>query len=361
MQDFTWVDFGTASNKTLKQVAFKTKPQPSFNKQFNLLIDDLNAQHSNGFTNYIFCANEKQAQRFHDIFDDAAQEVHYTTIVFSLHQGFIDEDEKTVCYTDHQIFERYHKFRLKNGYAKKQSITLKELNNLEVGDFVTHMDHGIGRFAGLQKIDVAGNKQEAIKLIYGDRDILYISIHSLHKISKFNGKDGKAPKIYKLGSGAWKKIKQKTKSRIKQIAFNLIQLYAKRRLKKGFQFGPDTHIQHELEASFMYEDTPDQFTATQDVKTDMENEQPMDRLVCGDVGFGKTEIAIRAAFKAVDNGKQVAILVPTTILAFQHFKTFTERLKNFPVTIDYLNRFRTTKQKNGVIEGLANGSVDIVI
>jgi len=361
LQDFTRVDFGAASNKTLKQVSFKTKPQPSFNKQFNLLIDDLNAHHSNGFTNYIFCANDKQAQRFHDIFDDAAREVHYTTIVFSLHQGFIDEDEKIVCYTDHQIFERYHKFRLKNGYAKKQSITLKELNNLEIGDYVTHMDHGIGRFGGLQKIEVAGNKQEAIKLIYGDRDILYISIHSLHKISKFNGKDGKAPKIYKLGSGAWKKIKQKTKSRIKQIAFNLIQLYAKRRLKKGFQFGPDTHIQHELEASFMYEDTPDQFTATQDVKTDMEKEQPMDRLVCGDVGFGKTEIAIRAAFKAVDNGKQVAILVPTTILAFQHFKTFTERLKNFPVTIEYLNRFRTTKQKNAVIDGLANGSVDIVI
>ena len=361
LQDFTWVHIGSSTKNTLKQVAFKTKPQPSFNKQFNLLIDDLNAQHSNGFTNYIFCANDKQAQRFHDIFDDAAQEVHYTTIVFSLHQGFIDEDEKIVCYTDHQIFERYHKFRLKNGYAKKQSITLKELNNLEVGDFVTHMDHGIGRFGGLQKIEVAGNKQEAIKLIYGDRDILYISIHSLHKISKFNGKDGKAPKIYKLGSGAWKKIKQKTKSRIKQIAFNLIQLYAKRRLKKGFQFGPDTHIQHELEASFMYEDTPDQFTATQDVKTDMENEQPMDRLVCGDVGFGKTEIAIRAAFKAVDNGKQVAVLVPTTILAFQHFKTFTERLKNFPVTIEYLNRFRTAKQKSAVIDGLANGSVDIVI
>ncbi|MDG1161771.1 MAG: transcription-repair coupling factor, partial [Flavobacteriaceae bacterium] len=268
---------------------------------------------------------------------------------------------KIVCYTDHQIFERYHKFRLKNGYAKKQSITLKELNNLDIGDYVTHIDHGIGKFGGLQKIDVEGKNQEAIKLIYGDRDILYVSIHSLHKISKFNGKDGKAPKIYKLGSGAWKKIKQKTKKRVKEIAYNLIKLYAKRKMQKGLAFGPDTHIQHELEASFIYEDTPDQYTATQDVKTDMEKEQPMDRLVCGDVGFGKTEIAIRAAFKAVDNGKQVAILVPTTILAFQHYKTFTKRLEKFPVRIDYLNRFRTTKQRNEAIEGVNDGSIDIII
>ena len=223
------------------------------------------------------------------------------------------------------------------------------------------MDHGIGKFGGLQKIDVEGKKQEAIKLIYGDRDILYVSIHSLHKISKFSGKDGKPPKIYKLGSGAWKKIKQKTKKRVKEIAFNLIKLYAKRKMQKGIAFGPDTHIQHELEASFIYEDTPDQYTATQDVKTDMEKEQPMDRLVCGDVGFGKTEIAIRAAFKAVDNGKQVAILVPTTILAFQHFKTFSKRLEKFPVHIDYLNRFRTTKQRNEAIEGINDGSVDIII
>jgi transcription-repair coupling factor (superfamily II helicase) len=223
------------------------------------------------------------------------------------------------------------------------------------------MDHGIGKFGGLQKIDVEGKKQEAIKLIYGDRDILYVSIHSLHKISKFSGKDGKPPKIYKLGSGAWKKIKQKTKKRVKEIAFNLIKLYAKRKMQKGIAFGPDTHIQHELEASFIYEDTPDQYTATQDVKTDMEKEQPMDRLVCGDVGFGKTEIAIRAAFKAVDNGKQVAILVPTTILAFQHFKTFSKRLEKFPVHIDYLNRFRTTKQRNEAIDGINDGSVDIII
>ena len=361
LSEFTVASLESYTHGNQPIIDFITKAQPSFNKQFNLLIENLNEYHKKGFTNYIFCANEQQAQRFHDIFEDAKEEVHYQTIVFSLYQGFIDLDEKIVCYTDHQIFERYHKFRLKNGYAKKQSITLKELNNLDIGDYVTHMDHGIGKFGGLQKIDVEGKKQEAIKLIYGDRDILYVSIHSLHKISKFSGKDGKAPKIYKLGSGAWKKIKQKTKKRVKQIAYNLIKLYAKRRMQKGVAFGPDTHIQHELEASFIYEDTPDQFTATQDVKADMEKEQPMDRLVCGDVGFGKTEIAIRAAFKAVDNGKQVAILVPTTILAFQHYKTFTKRLENFPVKIDYLNRFRTTKQRNEAIEGINDGSVDIII
>ncbi|MGB0880530.1 MAG: transcription-repair coupling factor, partial [Polaribacter sp.] len=370
LQNFTLVDCGTENRpfrfskperSVSSEITFNTKPQPSFNKQFNLLIEDLNNHHKEGFTNYIFCSNDKQAQRFHDIFDDNEEEVHYKTIVFPLYQGFIDIDQKLVCYTDHQIFERYHKFRLKNGYAKKQSITLNELNRLEIGDYVTHIDHGIGKFGGLQKIDVEGNKQEAIKLFYGDRDILYVSIHSLHKISKFNGKDGKAPKIYKLGSGAWKKIKQKAKARVKHIAFNLIQLYAKRKLQKGVAFGPDTHIQHELEASFMYEDTPDQFTATQDVKKDMEKAQPMDRLVCGDVGFGKTEVAIRAAFKAVDNGKQVAILVPTTILAFQHFKTFSERLEEFPIKVDYLNRFRTAKQKTAVIEGVNDGSIDIII
>ncbi|MDG1396865.1 MAG: transcription-repair coupling factor [Polaribacter sp.] len=360
LTSFTQINFGNQNNENSK-INFNTIPQPSFNKQFNLLIDNLEEYHKAGFTNYIFCANEQQAKRFHDIFDDSDKEIHYETIVFPLYQGFIDVTNKLVCYTDHQIFERYHKFRLKNGYAKKQAITLQELNKLEIGDYVTHMDHGIGKFGGLQKIDVQGKKQEAIKLIYGERDILYVSIHSLHKISKFNGKDGKAPKIYKLGSGAWKKIKQKTKARVKHIAFNLIQLYAKRKLQKGFAFGPDTHIQHELEGSFIYEDTPDQFTATQDVKNDMEKEQPMDRLVCGDVGFGKTEVAIRAAFKAVDNGKQVAILVPTTILAFQHFKTFSERLKDFPIKIDYLNRFRSAKQKTATIEGVNKGEVDVVI
>ena len=364
LEDFSLVSLESYNKLKSSQeeiITFKTIPQPSFNKKFNLLIESLDEYNKAGFTNYIFCANEQQAKRFHDIFDDADQEVHYETIIFPLYQGFIDVNNKLVCYTDHQIFERYHKFKLKNGYAKKQAITLQELNKLEIGDYVTHMDHGIGKFGGLQKIDVEGKKQEAIKLVYGDRDILYVSIHSLHKISKFNGKDGKPPKVYKLGSGAWKKIKQKTKARVKHIAFNLIQLYAKRKLQKGVAFGPDTHMQHELEGSFMYEDTPDQFTATQDVKNDMEKDQPMDRLICGDVGFGKTEVAVRAAFKAVDNGKQVAILVPTTILAFQHFKTFSERLNDFPIKIDYLNRFRTAKQKTTAIDGVNKGEVDIII
>ncbi|MBI9040807.1 transcription-repair coupling factor [Lutibacter sp.] len=356
-----------ASNKRVPNQAlngviqFNTKPQPSFNKQFDLLIENFHKNTENGFTNYLFCDSQKQADRFHDIFEDVDKEIEYKTIVFPLFQGFIDIENNLICYTDHQIFERYHKFRLKNGYAKKQTISLKELTNLEIGDYVTHIDHGIGKFGGLQKIEVEGKKQEAIKLIYGDRDILYISIHSLHKISKYNGKDGAPPKLYKLGSGAWEKLKQKTKTRIRHIAFNLIELYAKRKIQKGFQYHQDSYLQHELEASFLYEDTPDQSSATQDVKNDMESEQPMDRLVCGDVGFGKTEIAVRAAFKAVDNGKQVAILVPTTILAFQHFKTFSQRLKDFPVTVEYLNRFRTANQRKGVLEGLANGSVDIVI
>jgi transcription-repair coupling factor (superfamily II helicase) len=349
-------------NQTEKQlITFNTKPQPAFNKQFNLLIENFHQNTENGYTNYLFCDSQKQADRFHDIFNDIDKEIEYKTIVFPLYQGFIDVENKLICYTDHQIFERYHKFRLKNGYAKKQSISLKELTNLEIGDYVTHIDHGIGKFGGLQKIDVEGKKQEAIKLMYGERDILYISIHSLHKISKYNGKDGKAPKLHKLGSGVWKKLKQKTKSRIRLIAYNLIELYAKRKMQKGFQYQPDSYLQHELEASFLYEDTPDQSSSTQDVKNDMESEQPMDRLVCGDVGFGKTEVAIRAAFKAVDNGKQVAILVPTTILAFQHFRTFSERLKDFPVTVEYLNRFRTANQRKGVLAGLEDGSVDIVI
>lgn len=343
-------------------ITFEQQPQPSFNKQFDMLIANLNENTAKGYTNYIACVMEQAATRFHDIFDDADATVkQYNTIVVSLFQGFIDDDLKIAVYTDHQIFERYHKFNLKNGYAKKQAISLKELSHLSVGDYVTHIDHGIGKFGGLQKIDVEGKPQEAIKLIYGERDILYLSIHSLHKISKYAGKDGKPPQIYKLGSQAWKKLKAKTKTRVKHIAFNLIKLYAKRRLQKGYAFGPDTHMQHELEASFIYEDTPDQSTATEDVKRDMESDRPMDRLVCGDVGFGKTEVAIRAAFKAVDNGKQVAVLVPTTILAYQHSRTFKERLKDFPVTIDYLNRFRTAKEKRNVLAGLESGAIDIVI
>ncbi|MGY5850714.1 transcription-repair coupling factor [Salegentibacter sp. F14] len=362
LQEYTVVELSNqAYMEPEKVIEFQTKPQPSFNKQFDLLIDNLIENQENGYKNYIFCVSQQQAKRFHDIFDDQEKEVKYETITLSLFQGFIDEVGKNICYTDHQIFERYHKFHLKNGYAKKQAITLKELNNLEVGDYVTHIDHGIGKFGGLQKIDVEGKKQEAIKLFYGERDILYLSIHSLHKISKYNGKDGKEPKIFKLGSNAWKNLKKKTKARVKHIAYNLIELYAKRRLQKGFAFGPDSYLQHELEASFIYEDTPDQETATKAVKEDMENQRPMDRLVCGDVGFGKTEVAIRAAFKAVDNGKQVAVLVPTTILAFQHHQTFTERLKDFPVTVDYLNRFRTAKERRETLADLESGKVDIII
>ncbi len=353
--------------KVEKTFELQTKPQPSFNKQFDLLMEDLKSNRQNGIKNYLFCANEQQAKRFHDIFESMDEQNHehfvkdYETVVLPLYQGFIDYENKIACYTDHQIFERYHKFSIKNGYAKKQTITLKELNALSVGDYVTHIDHGIGKFGGLQKIQVDGKTQEAIKLVYADNDIVYVSIHSLHKISKYNGKDGVPPKIYKLGSSAWKTLKQKTKARVKHIAFNLIQLYAKRRLDKGFAFAPDSYLQHELESSFIYEDTPDQLKATQDVKADMESDRPMDRLVCGDVGFGKTEVAIRAAFKAADNSKQVAILVPTTILAYQHYRTFKERLKDLPVNINYLNRFRTAKQKTEILKDLESGKLDIVI
>ena len=369
---FTVVEIGAeALFATDKSFEFYTQPQPSFNKQFDLLLHNINDNYFNGIKNYLFCSNEGQANRFRDIFEDIDEEkpqaesqnaAHkYQTIVFPLYQGFIDQENQIACYTDHQIFERYHKFTIKNGYSKKQTLTLKELTTLSVGDYVTHIDHGIGKFGGLQKIQVEGKTQEAIKLVYADNDIVYVSIHSLHKIAKYNGKDGTPPKIYKLGSGAWKALKQKTKARVKHIAFNLIQLYAKRRLEKGFACAPDSYLQKELESSFIYEDTPDQITATRDVKADMENERPMDRLVCGDVGFGKTEVAIRAAFKAVDNGKQVAILVPTTILAYQHYRTFSERLKEMPVTINYLNRFRTAKQKAETLKDLSEGKVDIII
>ena len=353
--------------KVSKSFEFHLQPQPSFNKQFDLLLNNLSENHFNGITNFLFCSNDSQAKRFHDIFESIDEENHedvrkqYHTVVQPMYQGFIDEEHQVACYTDHQIFERYHRFTIKNSYSKKQTITLKELNSLTVGDYVTHIDHGIGKFGGLQKIQVEGKTQEAIKLVYADNDLVYVSIHSLHKISKFNGKDGTPPKIYKLGSNAWKVLKQKTKARVKHIAFNLIQLYAKRRLEKGFAFAPDSYLQKELESSFIYEDTPDQITATADVKADMEKERPMDRLVCGDVGFGKTEVAIRAAFKAVDNSKQVAILVPTTILAYQHYRTFSERLKDMPVNIGYVNRFRTAKQKKETLDALAEGKLDIII
>ncbi len=366
--DFSLVELSSKPiYKTKSSFDFHIKPQPSFNKQFDLLLNNLNENHFNGYKNYLFCSNENQAKRFHDIFetlDEANSEnirKQYNTIVLPLYQGFIDEENQIACYTDHQIFERYHKFNIKSSISKKQNITLKELTTLSVGDYVTHIDHGIGRFGGLQKIQVEGKTQEAIKLVYADNDIVYVSIHSLYKISKYNGKDGTPPKIYKLGSNAWKILKQKTKARVKHIAFNLIQLYAKRKLEKGFRFAPDSYLQNELESSFIYEDTPDQTKSTAEVKADMESDRPMDRLVCGDVGFGKTEVAIRAAFKAVDNSKQVAVLVPTTILAYQHYRTFTERLKEMPVSVGYLNRFRTAKQKAETLKQLAEGKLDIVI
>jgi len=366
--DFSVVELSSkAIYKTKKAFDFHIKPQPSFNKQFDLLLNNLNDNHFNGYKNYLFCSNDAQAKRFHDIFETLDEEnsenirKQYNTIVLPIYQGFIDEENQLACYTDHQIFERYHKFSIKSSVSKKQNITLKELTTLSVGDYVTHIDHGIGRFGGLQKIQVEGKTQEAIKLVYADNDIVYVSIHSLYKISKYNGKDGTPPKIYKLGSNAWKILKQKTKARVKHIAFNLIQLYAKRKLEKGFRFAPDSYLQNELESSFIYEDTPDQTKSTAEVKADMESDRPMDRLVCGDVGFGKTEVAIRAAFKAVDNSKQVAILVPTTILAYQHYRTFSERLKDMPVSVGYLNRFRTAKQKAETLKQLAEGKLDIVI
>ncbi|MFA5555843.1 MAG: transcription-repair coupling factor [Flavobacteriaceae bacterium] len=364
---FTYVELSGKPVFDIKaEFQFNTKPQPSFNKQFDLLRDNLIENQKLGYQNFLFSSSEAQSKRFDDIFQSISGEDNedwksYKSFVFPLFQGFIDNDLKIVCYTDHQIFERYHKFKIKDGYSKKQTITLKELNSLTVGDYVTHIDHGIGKFGGLQKIQVEGKTQEAIKLVYAENDIVYVSIHSLHKIAKFNGKDGTPPKIYKVGSGAWKALKQKTKARVKHIAFNLIQLYAKRRTEKGFAFAPDSYLQYELESSFIYEDTPDQSKATQDVKADMELDRPMDRLVCGDVGFGKTEVAIRAAFKAVDNGKQVAVLVPTTVLAFQHHKTFSERLKEMPVRVDYLNRFKTAKQKAETLKALEEGKVDILI
>ena len=355
----TTIHFG--GEKASNHIAFDCQPQPSFHRNFEHIIEHLVDNQSQGIHNHIFCSSQSQADRFLRIADELASEDLFEMHIMPLYRGFIDRQNQVACYTDHQFFERHHKFRLKNGYAKKQAMNLKAFNQLGVGDYVTHIDHGVGKFGGLQRIEVEGKQQEAIKLIYGERDILYVSIHSLHKISKYSGKDGAIPKIYKLGSAAWKKLKTKTKKRVKEIAFDLIQVYAKRKLKKGFQYHSDSYLQHELEASFVYEDTPDQRSATEAVKRDMESEQPMDRLVCGDVGFGKTEVAIRAAFKAVDNGKQVAVLVPTTILAFQHHNTFSKRLQGFPVQINYLNRFRSTKDKKEILNGLNDGSIDIVI
>ena len=316
----------------------------------------------NKYSISIFSNQPKQISRLEQIFADINTDITYNPIPISLHEGFISDELNIVCYTDHQIFERFHRFRLKEGFRQaKQALTLKELHNLQRGDYVTHIDHGVGKFSGLETIDVNGKPQEAIRLLYRDNDVLYVGIHSLHRISKFTGKDGGSPKMNKLGTNTWATLKQKTKKKIKELAFDLIKLYAKRKAQEGFAFSPDSYLQNELEASFMYEDTPDQLKSTIAVKEDMESSTPMDRLICGDVGFGKTEIAVRAAFKAVADSKQVAILVPTTILSLQHTRSFKERLKDFPCNIDYINRFKSAKEVTATLKRLADGEIDILI
>ena len=352
-------------NCQLTTVEFHTKPQPIFSKNFQLLIDDIAEHKEEGYRVIIFSESSKQLSRIQAILNDINHndELHrdFETETIAIHGGFIDEDLKVCCYTDHQIFERYHRFHLRDNFSTKQAITLKDLYELKPGDYVTHIDHGIGRFDGLETIENNGKPQEAIRLIYNNGDLLYVSIHSLHRIAKYSSKDGTEPHLSTLGSGAWNRLKNKTKSKVKDIARELIKLYAERKRTPGFQFSPDNYLQNELEASFIYEDTPDQLKATNDVKRDMESEHPMDRLVCGDVGFGKTEVAMRAAFKACCDSKQVAVLVPTTVLALQHYHTFTERFNGFPVTVEYLNRFKTTKQQTEILKKLEKGEIDIII
>ena len=360
---FKTIDFSSQHFKLPKSqiIELNQTQQPSFHKNFELLIQDLEEKQGQGFDTWISFSSEKQKERLQSIFEELQHEIPFKSFKSELHEGFVDSDNKILIYTDHQIFDRYQRYKSKDGFAKSEQLTLKDLMSLKVGDYIAHIDHGIGKFMGLVKVNNDGKIQECFKLSYKNGDLLYVSIHSLHKISKYNGPDGKEIVLSKLGSPAWKSLKQKTKARVKQIAFDLIKLYAERKTAKGFQYSPDSYLQNELEASFLYEDTPDQEKATLDVKKDMENEGVMDRLICGDVGFGKTEVAIRAAFKAATDGKQVAILVPTTILAFQHYRSFKERLKDFPVNISYMNRFRTAKQKSETKEGLKNGKIDIVI
>jgi len=368
LERFRTIEFATASYfPEAVEILFHQSPQPVFNKNFEFLLKHLQEKKKEGYSNFIFSSNPAQVKRLDAIFQDISQQEDagesplFRAVGIGLSNGFADNDAKIVCYTDHQIFERYHKFKLRESFGRKESISLKELYDLKPGDFVTHIDHGVGKYDGLQVIDNNGRKQEVIRLLYKNNDILYVSIHSLHRISKFVGSEGKAPVLNKLGSGAWNKLKSKTKKKVQDIARDLIKLYAERKAAKGFSFTPDTYLQNELEASFIYEDTPDQLKVTVDVKKDMEAPYPMDRLVCGDVGFGKTEIAIRAAFKAVADSKQVAILVPTTVLALQHAKTFSERLKDFPVTIDFLNRFKSAGQQRATLENLSAGKIDIII
>ncbi len=340
---------------------FATEEQPVFNRQFNMLIADLKQRAAQQYTTCIFAENPRQLERLRTIFEDLDATVNFIPIPVPVSKGFIDHEKKIACYTDHQIFQRYHKYKVRQAYSKGKALTIRALRELQPGDYVTHIDHGIGRYSGLQKIEVNGNMQEAVRIIYRDNDVLYVNINSLHKISKYTGKDGSPPRISKLGSDTWEKLKNKTKKQVKDIAADLIKLYAKRKASEGFAHTPDTYLQAELEASFIYEDTPDQSKATADVKRDMEAPAPMDRLVCGDVGFGKTEVAVRAAFKTVTDSRQAAILVPTTILAFQHYQTFKDRLQDFPCTVDYLNRFKSAKEKKDTLKRLEEGKVDIII
>ncbi len=358
----TIIEFGNQNLfEVQKVIPFSNSKQPVFNKNFELLGNNLTEFRKKRYQVLILSNNKNQIERLEAIFHDTDIKVKFTPVLFTLHEGFIDHDLKICCYTDHQIFERYHRFKLKSKQKQREALSIKELNKLHPGDFVVHIDHGIGKFAGLVKTEVNGKMQEAIRLVYKDGDSLLISIHSLHRISKYKGKDGTEPKMNKLGTAAWQKMKNRTKSKVKDIAKELIALYAQRKAERGFAFSPDTYLQTELEASFIYEDTPDQEKSTSAVKEDMENTIPMDRLVCGDVGFGKTEIAIRAAFKAVADSKQVAILVPTTILALQHFKTFSERLKNFPANVDYVSRLKSTAEIKSTLNSLKAGNIDIII
>jgi len=362
LKDLKIIEFGNSSYYNNKPFAtFNTSLQPAIRKNFDLLTAQLNDFSGQGYKNFILFDSQEQMERLMAIFHDRDIKAEFTSKVQTLHEGFIDHDLRVAYFTDHQIFERYHKFNIKTGFTKRESLTIAELTNLHPGDYVVHIDHGIGKFGGLQKVDINGKQQEAIKLIYRDNDVLFVSIHSLHRISKYKGKDAGEPKVHKLGSAVWQNLKAKTKKKVKDIAKDLIKLYAERKAQKGFAFSADSFMNQQLEASFIYEDTPDQIKSTKAVKADMESIMPMDRLVCGDVGFGKTEIAIRAAFKAVADNKQVAVLVPTTILAMQHYKTFLSRLHDFPCNIGYISRLRTSKDQAEVKKKLESGEIDIVI
>lgn len=347
--------------RNIEKLSFDQTPQKTFGKNFSLLIDHLQDNARLGIGQHIFSETGKQIERLETIFQDIGASIKFNPVYLGLSNGFLDKEHHLAIYTEHEIFGRHYQFKNKHKYSKTQALTLRELSNLKPGDFIVHIDHGVGKFEGLQKIEMGGRLQESVRISYKNNDLLYVNIGALHKISRYTGKEGHTPKINKLGSDTWVKLKSKTKKRVKDIARDLIKLYAKRKAQPGFQFAPDNYLQIELEASFLYEDTPDQSKATEDVKKDMESPHPMDRLVCGDVGFGKTEIAIRAAFKAVCDSKQVAILVPTTILAQQHYHTFKERMDGFPCQVDYVNRFRTQKQQTASIKKLAEGKTDIII